>query len=182
MSTHTTNESGFSLMETIFALGILTVGTLGMAGVLSQGMQHLSTSPADVVVTQKAAEGIEAVFSARDSRKLTWAQIRNVRGTGSDGGVFLDGPTDLTLAGADGLVNTADDPAAIESNDLPGADGILGTDDDRTVPLDGFTREIKIRDVAGSGGNLRSIEVTITYQGAGQVRTYVLTSYISVYA
>ncbi len=29
-------------------------------------MKNLSSSPADVVVTQKAAQAIEAVFSARD--------------------------------------------------------------------------------------------------------------------
>ena len=80
----------------MIALGVLTVGVLGAAAVLATGMQHLSSSPADVVVTQKAAQAIEAVFSARDSHKVTWAQIRNVKGaSGSDGGIFLDGPQSL---------------------------------------------------------------------------------------
>ena len=64
----------------MFALGVLTVGVLASAAVLATGMQNLSSSPGDVVVTQKAAQAIEAVFSARDSHKLTWAQIRNVKG------------------------------------------------------------------------------------------------------
>ena len=104
----------------MIALGVLTTGVLGAAGVLAAGMQNLSSSPADVIVTQKAAQAIEAVFSARDSHKLTWAQIRNVNGRGSDGGIFLDGPQPLKLAGADGLVNTADDTATVETVDAAG--------------------------------------------------------------
>lgn len=182
MNTQHSSESGFSLAETVVALGVLTVGSLGLAGVLAAGMQHLSTSPADVVVTQKAAEGIESVFSARDSRKLTWAQIRNVSGANHDNGVFLDGAQPLKLPGPDGLVNTADDPDEIESNELPGPDHLLNTTDDLSVVLGNFQREIKIRDVPNTSGNLRSIEVTITYRAGGQVRTYTLTSFISVYA
>ena len=45
------------------------------------------------------------------------------------GGVFNDAFTNLTLPGADGLVNTADD-GAIEELRTPGADGILGNTDD----------------------------------------------------
>jgi Tfp pilus assembly protein PilV len=178
-----TAEAGFSLVEVIFALGILTVGVLGTAAVMTTGMQQLSTSPSDVIVTQKAAQAVEAVFAARDSHKLTWDQIQNVQGaSGTDGGVFVDGPLPLNLSGADGLVNTADDPSTIESNTLPGIDQVSGTSDDRTVELAGFTREIKIRDVAGENGQLREITVTITYTGAGRERTYTLTSFISAYA
>ena len=80
---------------------------LAAAAVMAAGVQNLSSSPGDVIVTQKAAQAVEAVFAARDSHKLTWAQIRNVNGgTGSDGGVFLDGPHAMTSAGTDGLVNT----------------------------------------------------------------------------
>jgi hypothetical protein len=176
-------DAGFSIMEVVIALGILTVGTLSLAGVMTQGMSNLSTSPADVVVTQKAAQAIEAVFAARDSHKLTWAQIQNVHGaSGSDGGVFVDGATPLNLPGNDGLVNTADDPATLESNHLPGEDHLLNTADDPEVSLGGFTREIRIRDVANENGQLREITVTIVYTGAGQTRTYTLTTFISSWA
>lgn len=179
------SSKGFSLVETIIALGILTTGVLGAAGVLATGMQKLSSSPADVVVMQKASQAIEAVFSARDSHKLTWAQTRNVVGAGSDGGVFLDGVTPLNLPGDDGLVGTADDDdanAGIETTTLPGMDQVLGTTDDRIVPLSQYTREIKIRDVADSNGMLRSIDVTITYQNGPTKRSYTLSSFISSYS
>ena len=179
---HRTSDQGFSLVETIVSLGVLTVGLLGAAAIMTTGMQNLSTSPADVVVTQKAAQAIEAVFSARDSHRLTWAQIRNVHGvSGHDGGVFVDGPTPLLLPGLDGLVNTADD-TTIEIELLPGRDQMFNTVDDKTVTLNSFTREIAITDVANENGELRLIKVTIVYQSGTSTRTYVLQTFISAYS
>jgi prepilin-type N-terminal cleavage/methylation domain-containing protein len=177
------SEQGFSLIEVMIAVGVLTVGALGAAAVMATGMQSLSSSPSDVIVTQKASQAIEAVFSARDSHQLTWAQIRNVHGgSGADNGVFLDGPQQLHNPGADGLVNTADDVVAIETVVMPGRDQMLGTADDQTITLSGFTREIAIRDITGENGNLRSITVTIIYKNGRTTRTYTLTSFISSYS
>jgi prepilin-type N-terminal cleavage/methylation domain-containing protein len=179
----TSSQKGFSLVEVMFALGVLTTGVLGAAAVIAAGMQSLSSSPGDVIVTQKAAQAIEAVFAARDSHKLTWAQIRNVKGlSGNDNGIFLDGPQPLTLSGSDGLVNTADDSSNVESIPLPGPDRVLGTADDSEVILNGFTREIEIRDVSGGSGQLRNITVTVIYQNGTTKRTYKLTTYISAYS
>ena len=175
------NAKGFSLAETVIALGVLTTGVIGAAGVLALGMQNLSSSPADVVVTQKAAEAIEAVFIARDSHKVVWSQIRNVTGVSNDGGVFVDGPQPLKQPGLDGLVNTADD-GAIETSVLPGRDQLLGTGDDMVVTLNGYTREIQVRDVPNENGQLRTITVTITYQNGPTKRTYTLTTLISAYS
>jgi prepilin-type N-terminal cleavage/methylation domain-containing protein len=179
----TSSQNGFTLVETVVALGVLTVGVLGAAAVLATGMQHLSSSPADVVVTQKAAQAIEAVFSARDSHKVTWAQIRNVKGAlGNDGGIFLDGATLLHTAGLDGLVNTADDDSAIETVTLPGKDKLLGTPDDQTITLSQYTREIAIRDVPNENGQLRSVTVTMTYKNGPTTKTYTLVTFISAYS
>ena len=103
MNTSTRDQSGFSLLETMFAIGILSVGALGMAGIFAQGMQQTTSSPHELTATQKAAEAIESVFSARDSHILTWTQLRNV----SHGGIFKNGPHPLTTAGPDGVVGTA---------------------------------------------------------------------------
>jgi len=179
---HISSSKGFSLAETVIALGVLTTGILGAAGVLATGMQNLSSSPADVVTTQKAAEAIEAVFSARQSGKLTWAQIKNVQGaSGTDGGVFLDNLQLLKLPGNDGLVNTADD-TTVETVRLPGVDQQLNTPDDQVMPLSTFKRGIEIRDLPGENGQLRSIVVTITYTNGPTTRTYVLTTYMSAYS
>jgi len=173
------NERGFSLIETMIAVGILAVGLLGAAGLLAAGMQKIASSPRDLIATEKATEAIESVFSARDTHTLTWAQIRNVKGaSGSDGGIFLDGARDLRAAGADGLLDTADD-GAIETAVYPGRDGLFGTADDVTLNLSGFAREIRIRDVET---NLRSITVIVSFRDGASTRTYTLTAYISSFA
>jgi len=173
------NERGFSLIETMIAVGILAVGLLGAAGLLAAGMQKVASSPRDLIATGKATEAIESVFSARDTHTLTWAQIRNVKGeSGSDGGIFLDGPRDLRAAGGDGLLDTADD-GAIETAVYPGRDGLFGTEDDTTINLSGFSREIRIRDVET---NLRSITVIVSFRDGASTRTYTLTAYISSFA
>jgi type II secretory pathway pseudopilin PulG len=164
------------------AIGVLTTGVIGAAAVLTTGMQNLSSSPQDVIAAQKAQQAIEAVYAARDSHKLTWAQVRNVVGAGSDAGVFLDGPQPLRTAGPDGLVNTADDDPGVETLQFPGPDQILGTADDVFVALNGFTREIYIRDVASEGGNLRTVTVTVKYQNGPATRTFVLSTLISSYS
>jgi type II secretory pathway pseudopilin PulG len=174
MDTQRGSQAGFSLVETIVAIGVLTVGALGMAGVFAQGMQKTIGSPNDLLATQKAAGAIESVFSARDSHTVTWAQLRNV----GNGGIFLNGPQPLKVDGADGVVNTADD-GAVESHVLPGRDQILGTADDVTQTLNEFTREIRIVDLSA---DLRSITVTIVYKAGASTNSYTLTAYISTYA
>jgi hypothetical protein len=175
---HWRSGTGTSLIETAIALGVLSVGVLGAAALFTQGMESTRSSPGDLVATQKAQEAIESVFAARDSHTVTWAQLRNVVGTGSDGGVFLDGPQDIKIPGNDGIVNTADD-GAIETITYPGGDLLIGTSDDTTVSLADFSREIEIRNLTA---DLRSITVTLRYHVGATIRSYTLTAYISNYA
>jgi hypothetical protein len=174
MKTRGRSESGFSLLETAFSLGILTVGALGLVGVFLQGMRAASSSPGDLTATEKATGAIESVFSARDTHTLSWAQLRNT----TNGGIFLTGAKPLRTAGPDGIVNTADD-GDVEQVVLPGPDQVLGTRDDKTQTLSTYTREIKISDLDDS---LRSITVIITYQSGVTTRSYTLTAYISQFA
>jgi prepilin-type N-terminal cleavage/methylation domain-containing protein len=174
MRTHKNAQGGFSLLETIVSMGVLSVGALGLAGVFAAGMQKTVSSPGELLATQKAAEAIESVFSARDSHTVPWAQLRNV----PVGGIFLTGPQPLKLAGADGVVNTADD-AAVESVVLPGRDQLLGTGDDVTQTLGEYTREIQIVDLSA---DLRAVTVTVTYRAGTTMRPYSLTAYISTFA
>jgi hypothetical protein len=169
------DQSGFSLVDTLLAMLILGGGLLALALAFSKGMVIMSTSHYHEIAKQKASEAVESVTSARDTGVLTWGKIANV---GDYDGIFLKGPQPLRDPGPDGLVNTADD-GAIECETLPGPDGVLGGGDDVVFQLNDFTREIKITDIAP---NLRQILVTVTYNFGSLTRTYRLVTYISSFA
>lgn len=172
-------DRGFGLVETMIAIGIVAVGLLGLAGVFAQGITALGSSQGDFIAKEKAAEAIESVYSARDTRVLAWSDVNNVSGgSGSDAGLFLDGPQQLRVAGPDGLVNTADD-GDLEVLATPGPDNLLGTADDELMPLDAYTREIEIRP---ESLNLRRIRVIVTYPVGRVTREYVVTTLISAFS
>lgn len=174
------DERGFSLIESLIAVSVLAYGMLAIAAAFAGGLQQMSGSNFDFLAREKAAEAIESVFTARDTKTITWNEIRNVLGeTGNDGGVFFDGEQPLTLSGEDGLVNTDDDGEQIEAVTLPGPDGNLGTGDDEITPLNNFTREIEILEL---GDTLRQLRVIIRYVVGPQTREYIIVTYISSYA
>ena len=180
-------ERGFTLVEVMVSILILSVGVLALVQVYASGMAMMSTSQWDVIAKEKASEAVESVFTARDTRVLLWAQIRNVVGAAGDGGVFLDGPQPMysvctTAPINDGLMNTADDNRCpLESIVSPGPDNALATADDIIQPLSNFQREIRIRDIPGNV-NLRQLDVIVTYRVGRMQRNYTLSTFISSFA
>lgn len=171
---------GFTLIEAMISILILSFGVLSLAAVYAQGIMYSSMSQFNYIAEKKAEEAVETIFTARDTKVLTWAQIQNI----STGGVFKDGPQPLLDPGPDGLVDTADDNAALPDTIIigPGPDGILGTADDQVLNLNSImSRTVAIAPVTGEA-NLRQITVTITYQFGKIQNTYTLISYISAFA
>lgn len=170
---------GFTLIEVCVAMLLVTTSALALAGMIAFSARMALGSQDQVIASQRASEAVESVFKSRDTRLLTWTQIRNVAGqSGADGGIFLDAERDIRDPGPDGLINTADDGALIETI-TPGPDGLLGTGDDQHAPLSGFTREIEIRDLEP---NLRQLRVIVRYRTFLGQRQYVVTTYVSAFA
>ena len=173
-------QKGFTLIEVMVSLLILVIGALSLASFFTQGLKASSQTQVQYIAQQKAQEAMETIFTARDTKVLSWKQIANV----SVGGVFKDGPQPLCAPGPDGLFGTADDdtstPDAITVG--PGPDGIFGTADDVIVNLNPWmTRTIAITP-APSTPNLNQITVTINWNYEGQSSQFVLVSYISNYS
>jgi type II secretory pathway pseudopilin PulG len=192
MTAPRTSDAGFSLLEVLVSMLLLMAGLLGLAQVFLLGMAHASTSSANLVAREKAREAIESVHTARDTRTITWNQIRNATARMCEGvdepsgwnatpGTFIDGPqVGLRVAGPDGLVNTpGDEDLPLERVRHFGADGIPGTADDWEQELTNYSREIWICDHSTS---LREIRVTIDYRVGGITRQYRLTTFISNYS
>jgi prepilin-type N-terminal cleavage/methylation domain-containing protein len=178
-------QSGFSLLETMIAIVILSFGILSLAVVFSQGLLFAQATQMDYIAQKKAEEAVESIFTARDTQETSWLQIQNV----GQGGIFLDGPQPLYAPGLNnGLVGTAGDdtthPDVIITG--PGPDGILGTADDVVTPLTSMTRTIQIANVVDAAGNIepnvRQITITMNYPVGRLHRTYTLISYISSFS
>jgi hypothetical protein len=181
------NQKGFSLMEAMIAVLVLSFGILSLAAVFAQGLLFSEASQFDYIAQKKSEEAVESIFNARNTQAKSWAQIQNVSAGG--GGIFLDGPQPLLAPGlADGLVGTANDDATHPDSVIvgPGPDGILGTADDVTVPLSNMQRTIQIDPVQDAAGNIepnvRRITITMTYKVGRLNRTYQLVSYISAFS
>jgi prepilin-type N-terminal cleavage/methylation domain-containing protein len=173
-------QKGFTLLETVIAMAVLSFGILALASFYTQGMQASYRSQIQFIAQEKAQEALETIFTARDTQMLSFAQINNV----SAGGVFLDGPQPLLAPGPDGLVGTADDDAANPDNIVvgPGPDNILGTADDTTINLNPWmTRTILIQPVQNEN-NLNQITITVNYNYEGQAGQFQLVCYISSYS
>ena len=151
---HGRRQQGFMLMETLFSMGVMSVGLLALAAVFSRGMLQLQGGSNLPIAKQKAVKAIESVFTSRDTRIISWAEVRNQQ----DNGIFLDGPQPIRVPGDDELVNT-DDDGPIEQMILPGPDGLIGTADDEIISFNTFTREIEISDL---NPNLREIPRSTT--------------------
>lgn len=173
-------QRGFTLIEVIISMLILAIGVLSLAGIFTKGLQSSYQTQIQYIAQEKAQEAMETIFTARDTKVLTFSQIANV----SAGGVFKDGPQPLCAPGPDGLFGTEDDlttqPDGITVG--PGPDGIFGTADDVIVNLNPWmTRTIAITPTANTP-NLNTITVTINWTYEGQSSQFVLVSYISNYS
>lgn len=179
------HQKGFSLMEAMIAVLVLSFGILSLAAVFAQGLLFSAASQFDYIAQKKSEEAVESIFNARNTQATSWTQIQNV----SAGGIFMDGARPLLAPGVvDGLVGTANDDAAHPDSVIvgPGPDGILGTPDDVLIPLSNMQRTIQIAPVIDAAGNVepnvRTITVTMTYKVGRLNRTYTLVSYISAFS
>jgi len=191
-----TGESGFSLLETMFAMMIIAVGMLATLATIAYAVGATQTSQEDMIARQLASEAMESIFNARNTSQLGFSAINNV---GVGAGIFIVLPMQPKCPGPDGILGTADDAtcltaagalcpnAGIECLSEPGPDGIVGTADDVIISLANFTRTIAITPLADGNGNpiptLVQVTITINYTVPNHsgTKSYVLDEYISSY-
>jgi type IV pilus modification protein PilV len=185
-------EDGFSLLEVVISMAVLTVGLVALLGVFGLAMASTQSSQQDMIAKQLANEALESIITARNTSQMTWDDIQNTGSTNcpvtgaSSCGIFLAGTQSMNNAGADGLYGTTDDAAAgAEVLREPGTDGVYGNSNDVLVPLTGYQRTIVFSSLYDAQGNivttLRGVNVSIAYATPQTKlpKTYVLSSFIS---
>jgi prepilin-type N-terminal cleavage/methylation domain-containing protein len=187
-------QEGFSLIEVMVSIAVLTIGLLALLGALGFAMANTQTAQQALIAKQLAQQAMESIYTARDTANITWCQLQSPgpvcpSPANPPTGIFVTGFQPINQAGADGIIGTADDSAAgPQTLTSAGPDGILGTADDITTNLSGFSRSITFSTVDPSSGaalppDMRVVTITIQYT-TPQLKipkVYVLTGYISQY-
>ncbi len=172
-----TGEQGFSLLEMVMAMMVLTVGLLGVASAI--GYSLLATNRGRGITNAKMliVAVQEQMETVRDTGQLTFAEISNSHVNGSTFSYF---PTEFMpvsqFPGPDGIYGTNDDLVS------PGPDGFYFTADDFTDisrARPNVTRQILITPIPNEP-LLKKITVTVRYSPNGnEVRELVGISYLN---
>lgn len=193
-------ENGFSLLEVVISMAVLTVGMVSLLGVFGLAMASTQTSQQDMIAKQLANEAYESIVTARNTTQITWDDIQNQGSTtctvtgASSCGIFASPTAPLPMYQAvttgtyAGILGTTSDVGQPEQTlQDPGPDGVYQTADDILIPLTGYQRTILISPVYDSSGNLvgslRAVTITIQYSTSQTQlpKSYILNSYISEY-
>ncbi len=166
----TQSEDGFTLVEAVCAIFILTIGLIGTAAAITYALEFSAISRNVTSAKSVIVSTIEEMETLRNSRRLEFKQIASVGAVNnaSVANPFSGFTTGFQLVsrqpGEDGVYGTADD--LID----PGADGDYGTADDFSDPTrirSGYERQIKVTSLSPT---LKKIEIKVRYVGrAGKI-------------
>src|SRR5437762_993623 len=190
METHTQNnhsqlpknqprrsEGGFSLLEMVVAMVIVTIGLLGVASAISYALAATNRGRSITNSKLLVVSILEQMETLRDTGQLHFNEISNSQVVGSPFTGFSSGFQPVsTIPGPDGIFGTADDLIS------PGPDRVYGTADDVTDPslaVPGVTREILITTLPDND-YLKKIQVTLRYSpNGGETRELVCSGYLN---
>ncbi len=178
--TLTKGESGFTLIEAVIAILILTIGLIGTAAAITYALQFSAVSRNVSSAKSVIVATIEEVETLRNARRLDFKQVANVGGVDNIGSPnsfngFSTGFKPVSLNPGPDAVNGTDD-------DLrdPGIDLIFGTADDfdnQGLVRSGYMRQITVTSLSET---LKKVEVRIRYLGSsGTIGEITGVSYLN---
>ena len=75
-------QKGFTLLETMIAMAVLSFGVLSLASFYTQGLRSSDQVQMQYIANQKAQQALETIFTARDTQLLSFSQLNNVSAGG----------------------------------------------------------------------------------------------------
>ncbi len=165
------SERGFSLLEMVIAMVILTVGLLGVASAIGYSLMVSNQGRGVTNSKMLIVSILEQMETLRNTRELAFEEISNSQVTGSTFRGFPYDPAVFrpvsTVPGNDGVFGTVDDLW-----------GPSGTTDNHSLARPGVSRQIKITTFP-TNPYLKKIEVTLRYSVDGRTRDMVGISYLN---
>ncbi|MCM3871900.1 MAG: prepilin-type N-terminal cleavage/methylation domain-containing protein [Pyrinomonadaceae bacterium] len=146
-------DSGFSLLEMVVAMFILTIGLLGAAQAIGYALMVSNSGRGLTNAKLLVVSALEQMETLRDSGQLNFAEISNT---------VQPSPSTFTAFPA----------TFIPVSTTPGPDFVYGTVDDpgitnSALAVNGVTRQILITDLSAT---LKQIKVTLKYTGYGTAK------------
>jgi len=129
-------EEGFSLIEVLISMVILTVGMVSLLGVFGLAMSTTQASQQNMIAKQLANEAYESIITARNTSQISWDEIQNASACSgnTDPGTeeFHAGANADLQLGSRRIYGTCDDTGSTPLLEVladPGPDGIYNTTD-----------------------------------------------------
>jgi type II secretory pathway pseudopilin PulG len=186
-------DKGFSLIEIVIAIIIMTFGLVALAGLLVVGVTLPQRARQQEVAKQLANEIMESIIFAKESNPSGFNTFDAFNyGNNHAEGRFVSSTgnaniTKMLTAGPDGVYGTCDDgqsgntfsncagsgSGSLGTNLLsftidPGKDGLYstttGVNANKTQQLLNYSREVVIKDLTPPPVSAKEIEVTVFYQ------------------
>lgn len=171
-------NKGFTLIETLVSLAILTTAVVGMIWVSGNGVSESLYSKNKIIANYLAQEGLEIVRNIRDGEVAG--------GAGWDG--FLDTLSSCSPSTGCTIDATPVVPA-ISIQECIAEPGKICNKNFYLTPSGYYTHQVvgastsfrrKVA-VAPIGGNEASVTVTVTWEQSGKTKTIVLSNYLSAW-
>lgn len=185
------SQNGFSYIDVMIAIVIMTVGVLALASALTANLIRSYETDKRIIAKQMALSSIESIMSARNIQRSGtiegWKSIGNVGHNIVDGtprGVFIKGWTPIREdLGWDGIAGTIDDACP-----ATGPCNVAGRPINKSNVLKGFERKIVITDVQDAESptppnpiTRRRIDVEIKYYINGLSRDEKVSTLVTNY-
>ena len=168
-------QDGFSMIEAIVAIFLMTVALIGTAAALTFALEFGALSRNVTEAKTMIESTMEEIETLRNARRLDFKQVANAGSVDNTGSTytfsgFTNGFQQVSdTTGPDGVTGTADD--LVDA----GPDGTYGTGDDFTnadLARRGYSRSIQISDVSTT---IKKIEIRVRYFAAagktGEIRS-----------
>ena len=178
------NQRGFTYIEVIIAILIMTIGLLAMLSAISYAVLREREAEQRNIARQLTTAALESIFATRDLQQINgqttaidnWNAVANTA-TATPQGIFLPGYNPIRQdSGRDGIEGTADDACPAAGN------CVVGAYNNTSQVISGYERQIIITNILepnSTVSNRRNVVVSVRYSVGQEERIETVSTIVS---